>query len=270
MIEVKKIGSVLPVDQNGHVVSKSSKDKIVHPWLEPVDMLKEAYIKNYGDKLHSVYIRGSIAKGAAIEGLSDIDSMAVIYESEHNFTKEWVNDFNDKLKRLYPSVNGVEVVLIPYENLVDLSNKEYTWKRFAIKTQAACVYGEDLQDTLPDFRLGPDCIAHAYNLEKEINILLRQLEELSPQSIRVKCSWIMKRVLRTGYEMVMQRERGYTRDLYSCYEGFARHYPEKSNDMWRALELALNPTPDKEELGAYLKSFGVWLADEAKKVDFES
>ena len=44
----------------------------------------------------------------------------------------------------------------------------------------------------------------------------------------------------------MVKEQRYTRDLYLCYESFAKHYPEKEREMYRALELAINPKTDRD------------------------
>ena len=59
-------------------------------------------------------------------------------------------------------------------------------------------------------------------------------------------------------ELVMVAEQRFTRDLYLCYERFAKHYPAQRAHMYRTLELAVNP-----ELGprteAFVLEFGAWL-----------
>lgn len=59
-------------------------------------------------------------------------------------------------------------------------------------------------------------------------------------------------------------ELRYTRDLYPCYRTFVRHYPQYENDMKRAVEYALAPTPDPREIKAYLNGFGRWIVEAAE------
>jgi hypothetical protein len=75
------------------------------------------------------------------------------------------------------------------------------------------------------------------------------------------CTAIMKRFLRAGFELVMERERAYTRDLYFCHEAFARHCPERRGDMWRALELAVEPGDEPDELLPFVRDLGGWLLE---------
>ena len=65
-------------------------------------------------------------------------------------------------------------------------------------------------------------------------------------------------------ELVMVREQRYTRDLYLCYESFAKHYSEQEEAMYRALELALNPVVSRET-ERFVETFGAWLDGEAER-----
>ena len=60
----------------------------------------------------------------------------------------------------------------------------------------------------------------------------------------------------------MEEERRFTRDLYLCYESFAKHYPEKRMEMFHALKLAVNPVATREAED-FTRDFGDWLAREA-------
>ena len=70
--------------------------------------LTDAYITSYGDNLHSVYIRGSVAQGTMISGVSDLDSFCLIRnqvtENEDNSLQLLV----DKIATNHPFANGIE------------------------------------------------------------------------------------------------------------------------------------------------------------------
>jgi len=76
--DVKPIGSFLQTDTDGFIVNTTSPEKIQSAWLPAVEMVSDAYRKHFGENLHSVYIRGSVAKGEAIDNISDIDSFAIV------------------------------------------------------------------------------------------------------------------------------------------------------------------------------------------------
>jgi hypothetical protein len=58
---------------------------------------------------------------------------------------------------------------------------------------------------------------------------------------------------------VMLAEGVFTRDLKLCYEYFAGHYPAQEQTMRRVLELAIQPTNDREVVLELLTTFGVWM-----------
>ena len=75
----------------------------------------------------------------------------------------------------------------------------------------------------------------------------------------------MKKILRTGFSLVMEKEKAFTRDLYPSYQLFSKYYPDQEPQMRQALEWAINPTDDSAGLLKYLGEFGGWLGAEAGK-----
>jgi hypothetical protein len=77
-VEIKPIGTFLQTNAEGFIVNTTSLEQIQDEWLPAVEKVTDAYRKHFGTDLHSVYIRGSVAKGQAIHNVSDIDSFAVV------------------------------------------------------------------------------------------------------------------------------------------------------------------------------------------------
>lgn len=257
---IKNIGSVLETDANGYIVKTASIDKIQPEWRPAVDAAVEAYKHNLGDILHSVYVRGSVAKGEAIEGVSDIDTMALVTVSRDRVDTDWEKKFRSDFAEHFPFVNGVEILIKPVDRLGG-------GDKILITTQTVCLYGEDIAPQLPPLKPGRDMVMHAFTIEQEINQTIAFLQSAdNPERITQKCTWIMKRMVRTGCELVMERSRKYTRDLYPCYELFTQYYPKQSDGMYRVLELAIYPTTDNQEIVGVLESFGGWIAQETRNV----
>ena len=124
-----------------------------------------------------------------------------------------------------------------------------------------------MADSIPPLKPGKDIAQHVKSIEREINNINKWLHsEHTDEEIRQKCTWIMKRLLRSGFELVMERSQKYTRDLYPCYEGFSEYYPDKKGEMYLVLELAINPTTEKTEIINILNGIGNWIVEEIKQV----
>lgn len=76
----------------------------------------------------------------------------------------------------------------------------------------------------------------------------------------------MKRVVRTGFELVMARTHKYTRDLYPCYKEFSKYYPKRKNEMRKALQLCIVPTDNVKEISFLLNSLGKFLEQKTIRV----
>jgi len=89
---------------------------------------------------------------------------------------------------------------------------------------------------IPKYGIGEWAYTHSKGLAKDIEDVKTILTEgCSTERLIAICAWMMKRMVRTGFELVMAKEQCFTRDLYPCYEMFSKHYPEKSSDMLAAL-----------------------------------
>jgi hypothetical protein len=281
MNEILEIGQVLETNDAGFIVNHTGAEKIIDPWKPVVEAVRDGYVSQLGDNLHSVYIRGSVARGLARERISDVDSIAVVKEEVSEM--KWAAPLSKELTGRFPFCVGVEIVCLAYRDLMNAADENSASWRMMLKTQCVCVFGEDLARQLPDYRLGNETVVHANDIRRPVERLaddiraLRLIGKLPFRTrlfkslrgdhgpvIRLGCAEIMKRILRTGFELVMEDEGVYTRDLYPCYKIFSKHFPEKQSSMRRALELAINPTSDPDEVLRFLEDFGPWLIAKAE------
>lgn len=241
-IKIKPIGSYAEIDSHGYIINPTGMDKIQDNWWPVIEIVKEFYIDTFGDDLHSVFIRGSAAKGKAVDYVSDLDSFCFVKNLD-NYTNEDIDtkDIRNKVKESYPFANGIEIVCEDYS---DIPNKS------ALLNQSLQIYGDKID--VPRLKPGKDMIINAKGLA---NAMIKTTETLNEfkkngreNELLAKCEWIMKRLLRSGIEITYERSGRFTRDLYLCYKDFSEFYPEFESDMYRVLDLALNPTTDVEEI----------------------
>lgn len=109
MPEVIAHGRLLATDKDGHLTNDAGTDRIVAPWDEAVAAGVAIYQQAYGDKLRGLYVRGSVARGLAIEGFSDVDMFGVYAGVEDDipeFDREWHDELCTSFKGRFPFVGG--------------------------------------------------------------------------------------------------------------------------------------------------------------------
>lgn len=262
MGEVLAIGKVLAVDQAGFIIREASLEKISFEWRSLIDEVILGYRKYWLDAVDSIYVRGSVAVGKAIPGVSDLDTFAIINIEKSQLDHSWFDSFKKQLKLQYPFCTGIELRALESERLLDLNLDDYNPLRMLLKTQAVCVWGEDISLQLPPCKPDINAVSHAFSLAEDLQQVMIDLQELDEsESLKVKkaCQWIMKRIVRSGFEIVMETAQCYTRDLYPCYELFSRYFPQQQPQMYQALNWAINPIDDRVKIREFLNSFGSWL-----------
>jgi hypothetical protein len=264
MTAVKKMGGVLSLDPAGFILNPCSQEKIQPPWLEVVGAVKSAYLQHCTGEIHSIYLRGSIPRGQAISGISDVDSFAVVREKPQTLDSSWMAPWMKKMKEEFPFVTYFEFRLVGLKDL--LNSPGFLSYRFILKCLSLCIYGEDLAGKIlpfkPSLRLGFFFHGNIAEILAGVKSRLNEVED--PQKIKEGCAFVMKRILRTGFSLVMEQAGVFTRDLYPCYEIFSKYYPQKEPEMRRALEWAVEPISDRQAILQFLSSFGAWLAEEAR------
>lgn len=252
-IEIEPKGSYFKTDENGFLVNPTSIEKVQEKWKPIIEDIVDLYRKVYGEKLKSVYIRGSVAKGEAVDGVSDIDTFAYVDLSKEELKANNISsDMRKDLEEKYNFVEEIEMGAYSSSQIPDHS---------IILNQSLCVYGEPIE--VPKLKVGKGMALHSPTFHNRFSWFQKFLErDDSEEEIKKDCVWLMKGLLRTGFELTMERSQKYTRDLYRCYETFSEYYPEKESEMREVLDLALNPTGDKIRIKQVMDNLGAWLFDE--------
>jgi uncharacterized protein len=255
-IPIREIGTYFEKDSEGYLINPAAPEKIQEEWRPIVKDIVEAYKTHYGESLDAVYVRGSVGKGEAVAGISDVDTFAYVNLPKEEIKTDWMKKTEEELLEKYKFVQGVELSADPTE----VTKDDVLFIR-----QSACVYGNDLNNVLPKIKVGKDTLGHVYWFGED----MKKFDEWisTPQdseNIRSKCTWLMKRFLRTGIELTMERAGLYTRDLYPCYKVFAEYYPDKESEMKEALYFAINPAADVEVLKRIRNNLGSWMEEQVK------
>lgn len=238
MLRPQRIGRYLSLDGGGCVQPDVSPDRVRPFWTPLVTFVRDALTDREG--VRSVYLRGSIARGLAIENVSDAD---FIYLSDIDFDRADA-ELERVVEAKFPFVKGLELSRLDRAALERVRPRQRR-PHFHMLLQTQCLFlaGEDITRDTPPFRLGSDMVSHVFSLQDEFLRLPRLLEEGRKSGVeKAMHQWFSRRIVRSGFEVTMDRNDCFTRDLYLCYEQFTKFYPARADEMFRVLANCLNGT----------------------------
>lgn len=223
-------------------------DKISEVWNEPIQISIDIIRQLIKKQLVSVYLRGSVENNTQISHISDIDLVIIFSKSISLVVRNKLQRRLDVVRKDYPFVSKVDLM---YINILDIKS---TSKRVLVKLTSRCVFGSSVERLIPNLQAGNDIAVTLNTLKADLHSFLGS----NKYSSKEKCTWMMKKILRSGAELVSERSGLYIRDLYCCYKVFIKFYPKYRKEMYECLKLAIAPcgkTKKVRELVVHTTSF---------------
>lgn len=208
-------------------------------WREALDFVLARDVEHFGDRLVSVLLRGSVAEGAAVEGLSDLDT-AVIVTSAHDGDARYAAELEAEVVQRFPFCTGVESPVLSREELLHSPLNEGWDARGFYRLLARPVWGEDVLAGLPDVQIGPATAFESPFVRLVVGEARRMLHD-DPFACPPVSVWMFKSLVRAGYEILAPRYGTFTRELRACVAAFEREYPDHGVSMQRAASYVVHP-----------------------------
>lgn len=204
-----------------------------------------------------MFLRGSLARGVFVEGQSDIDFIGLIKDSEIKLEPVPGSQIiNSDLKARFSLDSDFELLV---SGRTDNIPEDYPALAMILKTQSLCISGIDFSKRLPKYKPGRELMINYKWLASDVKNFLSN----SGNQIRENKS-ILKGIIRSGFELVLEREGQYTVDLYPSMVSFGKYYPEKRHYMEEILHFYLNPFEQIDRQKLLVSIFGNWLVEEFK------
>jgi uncharacterized protein len=250
------------LDADGFIAREGDLARVPSAFAPAVEAAKLAAPAAFGARLHSAYLYGSIPRGTAVPGVSDLDVLLALRGEPGEADQAAARRLEGELDAGFPPVNGVGILMFSTATLLsDLERHDLGWFVACLCTPLA---GEDLAARLPRYRPTP-------LLARETNGDLADLlpgwrERLAGArtdgELRALCRVVSRRLVRTGFTLVMPRWGGWTSDLAASAAVFGRYYPARAGQMLAAAAAARDPAAGRGLLGMLLGDLGPWLAAE--------
>ncbi|AWW38413.1 nucleotidyltransferase domain-containing protein [Streptomyces cadmiisoli] len=255
------------VDSQGLLVREGSLGLVPAAFRPVVDAARERLPRVFGERLDSAYLYGSIPRGTARVGRSDLDLLVALRDGPRAADRAAADSLGDALDREFPAVDGVGTLLYGRARL--LSEAETHDLGWFVACLCTPLLGEDLAERLP--RPRPDSLL-ARETNGDLALLLPRWRariaaaDDRPKARRPLVRFMSRHLVRTAFTLVMPRWGGWTSDLAEMAEVFGAYYPERADAIRRAAVLGYEPAGDPGTLASYVDDLGPWLAGEYARV----
>ncbi|MGW0914623.1 nucleotidyltransferase domain-containing protein [Streptomyces sp. NPDC002784] len=255
------------LDSQGYIEREGSLGQIAHDFRPVVAAARDRLLDVFGARMHSAYLYGSIPRGTARVGRSDLDLLVVLRAEPAEGDHEDARMLGEGLDKEFRRIDGVGTLL--YGRARVLSEPERYDMGWFLACLCTPLLGEDLAEYLPRYR--PDSLL-ARETNGDLALLLPRWGERiagaadSDQARRPLVRFMSRHLVRTGFTLVMPRWNGWTSDLGEMAEAFGAYYPRRAAQMRAAAVLGYEPTGDPAVLRSYVDDLGPWLAEEYARV----
>ncbi|KUL34823.1 nucleotidyltransferase [Streptomyces sp. NRRL F-4489] len=250
------------LDQDGCFVREGSLERVPAAFAPVVAGLTAAVAARFAPgRVLSTYLYGSIPRGTAVPGVSDLDALLVLRDGPTGADRAAARAAEAALDAAFPQIDGAGILLMARERLLSEAERyDGAWFTACLCTP---LRGPDVTAALPRYR-PTSLLARETNgdLHRRLPDLRRRAAAATGRE-RVRLTrGVCRNLVRTGFTLVMPRWGGWTSDLAASAEVFARYYPERAAPMRAAARAGRDPAAYPALLDELLNGLAPWLAEE--------
>ncbi|WP_167159784.1 nucleotidyltransferase domain-containing protein [Streptomyces sp. MBT27] len=246
----------------GYIGREGSLDLVQAEFRPLVSALRDQVAERFAGRLHSAYLYGSVPRGTARAGRSDLDVLLALRTDPTEADRAEARAVETELDAAFDVIDGAGILLFGRDVLLsDLERHDLGWFVACLCTP---LLGADLAELLPRYR-PTSLLARETNgdLGDALPRWRRAAAEATGDAqLRALVRGASRKLVRTAFTLVMPRYGGWTSNLTEQAEAFARYYPERAEELRKIAVLAGNPVADRDVLTMYTEDLGPWLAAE--------
>ena len=285
---------------DGRIRREGSLDRVAPAFGPVVADVRGLVAARLGTRLHSAYLYGSIPRGTAVPGISDLDAVILLRDDppdtdiHANAADVYahaaeladvparrrrgdavpadavpadaaaVAQIAVALDERHEIIDGAGLLCWPVSRILDPA------ERYDLGFFLACLctplLGEDVARWLPRYRptrrLARDTNGDIAAFLDRARAARDRADRDRGGDIRRLCRSVTRKLVRTGFTLVMPRWGGWTSDLFVAARVFGEYYPAQAEAMADAAVLARAPAGDAAVVSDLIGGLGGWLARE--------
>lgn len=184
-------------------------------------------LSEFGGKIHSIYMCGSIPKGTAKPFESDAD-FTILCERPEEIDYDRVSYLKELILHEYPFVTKIDTIICSVD---DVRSKPNEWG-FWIKIICVCIYGTDIGDEVPPILISPKFILDLNtDTEKEVKRVRGFFVNAGDDTLKARYTkGYSKRLIRALYSLILV-DTGIWEDDISNMKNAILEYCDINSDL---------------------------------------
>ncbi|ODP27125.1 hypothetical protein PTI45_03446 [Paenibacillus nuruki] len=178
-----------------------NKIEIQSEYKDFVDRYIDNVLTEFKDKIHSIYMCGSIPKGTATPFKSDADFTIVCVDPK-DIDYERLSKIKDRLLEEYPILTKIDTIICSMDDVLSKPNEWGFW----VKIICVCVHGQDIGKQVPPITISPEFIVDLNKETKdEVDRIHHSLSNASDPKMKMRyIKGYSKRLIRALYSLVLE------------------------------------------------------------------
>ncbi|CDT87802.1 nucleotidyltransferase domain-containing protein [Vibrio coralliirubri] len=231
------------LDKDGFIENLYSPKNIAPEFQGVVNAIIDSLLSELPNQIDGIYLYGSVPRGTAIIGRSDLDVSIVLTTPIGQKEKGVFKLLSDTIPKAYPQVSKLDIDPGFLRNVLQPKEK-YHWQ-FWLKHCCCCIWGNDLSIKFPRYKPSNE-IAQALN--GDLSTFLKQMTpNFKTMTDADVVKVIGKKLVRATYYFVAEQDGSWYTNLSQCAAVAKRHYPNQSDDIELALQYALGQLTSRVE-----------------------
>ncbi|PMO72284.1 nucleotidyltransferase domain-containing protein [Vibrio splendidus] len=231
------------LDREGFIQNIYSPKNIAPEFQDVVSAVVDWLLRELPGQVDGIYLYGSVPRGTAIVGRSDLDVSIVLATPVGQREKEVFNLLSDTIPQTYPQVTKLDIDPGSLSEALQ-SNEEFHWQ-FWLKHCCCCIWGNDLSTKFPRYKPSNE-IAQALN--GDLSTFLKQMTpNFKTMTDADVVKVIGKKLVRATYYFVAEQDGSWYTNLSQCAAVAKRYYSNQSDDIELAHQYALGNLISKTE-----------------------
>ncbi|MEX9609321.1 nucleotidyltransferase domain-containing protein [Providencia manganoxydans] len=219
-----------------------------------------AHLKlSLNNRLHSIYVYGSVAKGQAVQYRSDLDLCLILTQKLNETEQRQLNEAHSYLEKMHDIVSKIDFDIGILADVIDECN-QFSWG-YWLKHHCRCVFGDDLSLRFAPFLPSKD-IAIAVNGDF-VDVLTQYIDELKNTADANKRRLIQRaaarKLLRSTNILHDNNDTSWPESLNEYAERVMALFPECKEQIHYFLQESYQPQDNTNIFISKLEHFILWL-----------
>lgn len=264
-----RLGARLPsdlddgLDAAGRIRREGDLGRVPDEFRPLVERVDAALRQAFGNRLHSSYLYGSVPRGTAVVGRSDLDVSVVLHDQPTTADRQTAAgiaaDLDDR--------SIADEIGIIVDSRADIVSADQRYdEAFHISCLCTPLWGPDLAAELPDQYPTRDLAAGIGRAAPEafqrLGGLLRDQTQARPDRVRQR---VGRRIARHAFASVLHRWPGWTSDPDILVRVVTAFHPDRAEELALAVRLGWGRPPtgqdDQQRAVQLLAGADWWLAE---------